>query len=351
MGEVLIDRLGEPGLLALIGLFGGALLGLAARLGRFCTLGAIEDALYGASTIRLRMWGVAIGTAIIGSFCLALFAGFDPTESFYLRAGWNPIAHAVGGLLFGYGMAMTGNCGYGALARLGGGDMRAFIVVLVMGVASYAALSGPLAPLRMTLFPTDLVDMGGPSGLAHMLGGADFALLLGVAIGVAVLLGSLAHRGFAEKYQTIFWGVVVGLAIVSGWAGTSWVAENGFEPTVIRSHTYAAPLGETLHYGMLGSAVGLSFGIGSVMGVIGGAVAGSLFKGHFRWEGCEDPRELRRQIGGAVLMGFGAAIAIGCSVGQGLSAISLLSLGAPITLIGIFGGAAIGLRHMIEGLA
>ena len=42
-------------------------LGLAARLGRFCTLGAIEDVLYGQSDHRLRMWGVAIGIAIIGS--------------------------------------------------------------------------------------------------------------------------------------------------------------------------------------------------------------------------------------------------------------------------------------------
>jgi hypothetical protein len=48
-----------------IGLAGGIVLGLAARLGRFCTLGAIEDYLYGGSDHRLRMWGVAIGTAML----------------------------------------------------------------------------------------------------------------------------------------------------------------------------------------------------------------------------------------------------------------------------------------------
>ncbi len=47
---------------ALVGLVGGVMLGLAARLGRFCTLGAIEDLLYGGSDQRLRMWALAIGS-------------------------------------------------------------------------------------------------------------------------------------------------------------------------------------------------------------------------------------------------------------------------------------------------
>ena len=62
--------LAEYQLVAVIGLVGGLLLGLAARLGRFCTLGVIEDALYGGSTVRLRMWGIAIGFAVLGSFGL-----------------------------------------------------------------------------------------------------------------------------------------------------------------------------------------------------------------------------------------------------------------------------------------
>ncbi len=59
----MIDRLGEPATLALIGFAGGVALGLAARIGRFCTLGAIEDVLYGGDGLRLRMWGMAIGVA------------------------------------------------------------------------------------------------------------------------------------------------------------------------------------------------------------------------------------------------------------------------------------------------
>jgi hypothetical protein len=94
----------------------------------------------------------------------------------------------------------------------------------------------------------------------------------------------------------------------------------------------------------------LSFGIGSVAGVWLGAFVGSLIKGHFRWEACEDPRELRRQIFGAAMMGVGAVVALGCSIGQGLSAFSLLAFSAPLTFAAIFVGARFGLTHLIEGL-
>ena len=92
------------------------------------------------------------------------------------------------------------------------------------------------------------------------------------------------------------------------------------------------------------------FGVGSVLGVVLGGAIGSLIQDGFRWEACEDPRELRRQIAGGVAMGLGAVLAAGCSVGQGLSALSLLSMTAPIVAASIWIGAWIGLRHLIVGL-
>ena len=108
-------------------------------------------------------------------------------------------------------------------------------------------------------------------------------------------------------------------------------------------------VGETILYAMYGSAINLKFGIGAVLGVLIGAFIGSLIKGHFRWEACEDPRELKRQILGASIMGVGAVISLGCSVGQGLTAFSTLSYSAPMTLLCIFLGARIGLFQLIEG--
>ena len=106
---------------------------------------------------------------------------------------------------------------------------------------------------------------------------------------------------------------------------------------------------KTLAWWMTGSVRPVSFAVGSVAGVWAGAFVGSLIKGHFRWEACEDPRELRRQIVGAALMGAGAVVAMGCTIGQGLSALSVLAYSAPVTMVAIFAGAAVGLRQLIVG--
>ncbi|EBA06084.1 YeeE/YedE family protein [Sagittula stellata] len=347
----MLELVGEHQLVALIGLGSGILLGLASRLGRFCTLGAIEDALYGGSTVRLRMWGIAIGLAIMGSFALMGSGLLVDAETYYLSIRWMPLASVVGGLVFGYGMALSGNCGYGAIARLGGGDLRSFVIVLVMGVSTFVVLSGPLAPLRDILFPQEPVTTEVPPGIAHQLAAmSGFSVpVIGMTIGALIMIGSGAAGAVWEKASRVLWAAAVGLAIVLAWAGTSWVAHRGFEGLPVVSHSFAAPLGDSILWWMIGSARPLSFAVGSVAGVWAGAFIGSLIKGHFRWEACEDPRELRRQIFGAALMGGGAVIALGCSIGQGLSAFSVLAFSAPVTFASIFAGAAFGLRQLIVG--
>ena len=348
----MLDFLGDGNAAAAVGLLGGIMLGLAARLGRFCTLGAIEDFFYGDNDLRLRMWGIAIGVAVIGSFALMGAGLLEARQTIYLGFEFAPIAAIVGGLMFGYGMALAGNCGYGALARLGGGDLRNFVIVLVMGLTSYATISGPLAYARVYLFPQDSGPVVTP-GIAHSLGAmtglAPWAV--GVAVGVIILIATILPARVRRDAPTLIWGTVVGLSVVTGWAGTQWIAANGFDGTPVVTHTFAAPLGEAMLWGMTASGQTLTFGIGSVAGVWCGAFIGSLIKGHFRWEACEDPRELRRQIIGAGIMGVGAVVAFGCSIGQGLSAMSVLAWSAPLTLVSILLGAWIGLRQLITGFA
>lgn len=346
----MLDILSDAGLVALVGMLGGIVLGLAARLGRFCTLGAIEDTLYGNNPLRLQMWGIAIAVAIIGTFSLSALGALDLSDTLYLAHSWNPLAHIIGGLMFGYGMALAGNCGFGALARLGGGDMRSFVIVLVMGLSAYIALGGPLSALRLQLFETS-VWAEETASLAQLIatGLGVSGNSVGIVIGLLLLSALLLSTNLRAAPKMLIWGTAVGLAVTSGWAGTAWVARHGFDATSVVSHTFSAPIGETMLYVMTSSGNAVSFGTGSVAGVLLGALLGSLIKGHFRWEACEDPRELRRQILGAAIMGPGAVIAVGCSIGQGMSAFSVLAISAPLTGIAIFAGAALGLRQLIVG--
>ena len=104
-----------------------------------------------------------------------------------------------------------------------------------------------------------------------------------------------------------------------------------------------------VQFTMLSGGDDLSFGLGSLVGVLIGSLAGSWFKQEFRWEACDDPRELRRQMGGAVCMGVGAVLAAGCSIGQGLSGLSTLSIVAPLVAAAIWFGCWLGLRGIMGG--
>lgn len=334
---------------AIFGLIGGAVLGLAARLGDFCTLGALESAAYGGDQRRLRLWGIVLGVAIVTTF-LAEAAGWaEPRQTFYHTIAWNPIASVLGGLIFGYGMAMAGNCGFGALVRFGGGDLRSLVVVVVIGIFAFATLSGPIAPVRVLLFPQE--PASATQGIAHWLAATTGlpALAYAAIAGFATLAWALAHQPLRERPGMIAWGAAAGLAVTFCLVATTWAWRESFGEIGVEGPSFTAPLGRTLIYFMTSTAGGISFSVGMVAGVLGGAFAGSVIRGRFRWEACEDPRELGRQVMGAALMGIGGTLALGCSIGQGVTAMATLAVSAPVTLAAIVAGGLIGLRQLIEG--
>jgi uncharacterized membrane protein YedE/YeeE len=334
---------------ALAGLVAGVVLGLSARLGDFCTLGALESALYGDDQRRLRLWGVVLAVAIFGTYLGSSLGFIDISGSIYHQIAWDPAASIFGGLLFGYGMAMAGNCGFGALVRFGGGDLRSLVVVVVMGVFAFVALSGPLAPLRIALFAQ--TDATGPQGIANAVQGLTGLppLLTAGAIALGLLAWALAHQGLRRSPRQLAWGVAAGLAVVWSFMATSWLASASFGEVQVEGLSFTAPLGRTLIWLMTSTAGGVSFSVGTVCGVLVGAFAGSLWRGLFRWEACEDPRELGRQVSGAAMMGVGGVVALGCSVGQGVSGFATLAWSGPVTLAAIGLGAVIGLRRLIGG--
>lgn len=335
-------------LAALIGLVAGVVLGLAARLGDFCTLGALESALYGGDQSRLRMWGVALATAILTVHLGDAVGVIALRSTIYHSIAWNPLASVMGGLLFGYGMALAGNCGFGALARFGGGDLRSLVVVVVMGIVSFMTLAGPLAPLRIMLFAQESTTQ--PQGILHSLSLIGLPpLFSAMAIALALAVWALSHKDLRARPRMIFWGAVVGLTVAGSFAGTSYLSDLSLQANSVEGPSLTAPMGRALIYLMTATAGGLSFSVGSVVGVVLGAFLGAIIRGWFRWEACDDPRELGRQIGGAALMGVGGIIAMGCTIGQGLSGFTALAWSGPVTLLAIAAGGRLGLAQLISG--
>ncbi len=345
-----MEALSAGAIAALGGFLGGLVLGFAARWGRFCTLTSIENAVLGSDLSGLRMWGLAIAVAIAGTYGLDHSGLIEIADSFYLSSPTSLLATISGGLLFGVGMALVGTCGFGTLARVGGGDLKSVVTFLVMGITAYATLRGATAYLRVGLFSgpeSRETTASFPHMLAPVIGVSanSIAYIVAAAIAVVCLLSS----GFRQESRKIVTGALVGLTIAWGWFVSGVLAADDFDPYPLESYTFSAPLGDTLIYFMTMSGASLKFGIGAVVGVVLGAAITSLTQSHFRWEACDDAREMRRQILGGFLMGFGGVTALGCTIGQGLSAASALAWSAPLALASIFIGAWFGLHYLVSG--
>ncbi|MBB4395800.1 YeeE/YedE family protein [Bradyrhizobium sp. ERR14] len=334
------------------GLAAGAVLGVAGRAGRFCTLAMLEDAFFGSDFRRLKSFALAAAVALLATQVLAAFGIVDLSRSIYLTASIGLGGAIIGGLMFGVGMALVGTCGFGTLVRVGGGDLRAIVVFLVLGLSALATMRGITGMLRLMLIePLSLrLPEGSTQTLTSLLGaGSTMRAILVVAMSAALAFWALADGRLIRSPRLLASGIAVGAAIAFGWFATGWLADDEFDPVRVSSLSFVAPLGDAILYVATFSGARLNFGIGSVAGVVAGSFAAAMLARGFRWEACDDARELKRHMIGALLMGIGGIMSMGCTIGQGLSALSTLAVSAPVTMVAIACGARLGLEFTMTG--
>lgn len=340
-------------LLLIGGFLCGLLAGAAARYGRLCSMGAVEDAVVANDWRAARAWLLAIAVAVATTEVASSYGAFDLRESVYATQRLDWVGTLLGGLMFGFGMALAGTCSFGLLVRAGTGDLRAVVTAAVVGISAFAATAGMLAPLRSALLGIAAIDLGGPHSallgqLATTKWGPRAADVLTTVSVVLLAVVALTNRALLKRRRLIVAAVGMGLAVTMGWIITGRVIAN-LEEARLESLSFVAPTGRLMLELMGQSTQYGTFGAASVLGVIVGSLAVSFAKDEIRWEAFDDPREMRRHLLGALLMGVGGVLARGCTVGQGLTAASALSLSAPIAFLGIVIGARAGLMLLLEG--
>jgi hypothetical protein len=309
------------------------------------------------------MWGMAIGVAMIGFNGMVALGWIEAAQSIYAAPALIWLSNVLGGLLFGFGMVLASGCGSKTLVRVGGGNLKSLVVVVVMAVAAYATMRGMVAVARVAT--VDKVAFTLPAGqdlpslLAHATGASKplLALLLGGGIGLA-LLGWAMARPEGRSGEALLAGLGIGAVIVGMW----WVSGRlGFvpehpqtlEPSFLATNSrrmeslsFVAPVAYTMDWLILFSDTSrvLTVAIVTTLGVVLGSAAVALATGSFRWEGFRGTEDTALHLVGAVLMGMGGVTAMGCTVGQGLSGVSTLALGSFIALAGILGGGVLGVR-------
>lgn len=343
-------------LLAVFGL--AVIMGAVVNKTNFCTMGAVSDWVNMDDTGRLRAWLLAAAVALLGVTLLETMgkatigtATFPP----YRSANFAWLRYILGGLLFGIGMTLASGCGNKTLVRIGGGNLKSLIVLVIAGGCAYAML---WTNLYDTLFgamvSATTINLAGHGFSTQALGDLTGIgnTIAGGLVAVAVIAYVFASKEFRENRDNLLAGVVIGLIVVAGWyitggaMGAEWKEYADFADTKplrveTQSFTFISAMGDGARYAMNPQDTSLiNFGIVALLGVIVGSLLWALVSRGFRIEWFVSGSDFVNHAIGAVLMGIGGVLAMGCTVGQAITGVSTLALGSILTFIAIVAGAA-----------
>lgn len=270
----------------------------------------------------MRAWMLAAGVAMLGTQALSI-AGIVRLEDPAVPIPWAAIV--AGGIMFGYGMALSGGCINRALVRLGAGSFKSLVIVAVTALTAAAVQMGVGVSV-----PAIASDMAAPLqwGLALLCGGG-------------LVVAALADSWFRQGWRDVLGAAVIGLAVAATWLATTWLSD----PTAVN---FVQSAGDLITFGP-GRGPGRLLGMALLIGVPAGAFLAAAATHNLAWETFTDKREAVRNVVGGILMGAGGILAWGCTFGQGLSGLAMLGVTAPVAVLAMIFGCLWGIRAFEAG--
>lgn len=333
----------------------GIIFGAVVNKTNFCTMGAVSDWVNMGNKGRLRAWFLAIGIAILVTQVLQFKGIIDLSEAIYLTPNFGWLGSLSGGLLFGVGMTLASGCANRTLVRVGGGNLKSLVVMIVIGLTAYMTMRGLLSSFRMNVIEAsniNLADYGfANQGIDTFISralGLDRPVLVRGVVAIAVAAGliifALKGNELRRSFDNLLAGISIGLIIPAGWYITGVIGFDDFEPLRLESYTFTGPTGDSLMYLQTFSGSTISFGVAAVFGVILGSFLYAIMTGRFRLETFISRNDMIRHLLGGLFMGFGGVLALGCTIGQGVTGMSTLALGSLLVLISIIFGCALTMK-------
>jgi uncharacterized protein len=350
-------------------LLSGILFGIVLQRSRFCFYCILGD-------FFLRNNGkplIGIITALlVGGICYQILfsswisdpsAGYLPPEAHIGPAGWHLL---VGGLIFGWGMVLSGSCISAHLYRIGEGSVLA-------PVALAGTIPGFILAYMFwnTLYLRTIISapvIWYPSELGYT---AAFLIQNILLLGLLILLiikfpgpevpdePAIARNSLRYILKKVF---------KLRWP--SWVGGIGVGLIGVFYYFRVEPLGVTAEIGRLSRITGekagltpdtllgfdkfsgcipsdISLMISSngifVVALVAGALISGLAAGKFHIR-MAPVRKFIFALAGGVLLGFGAMISLGCTIGTTLSGIMAYAASGWIFTFGMIGGVWSGLK-------
>ena len=348
------------------------ILGAVANRTNFCTMGGVSDWINFGDKNRLRSWILAMAVAILGIGLLeylgmvdmSLTTSNDTSNPPYRTPVFVWLRNLVGGLLFGIGMTLASGCGHKTLVNLGRGNMKSVIVMIVMSIAAsvmiftsfdYLVFLQWMMPLSIdfTNYGVSGQDLGSVIiGITGLEAKPLVWLLAALVVGLATLAWVLKAADFRANRELLPGGLIIGLLVVVLWyltagsTGQALLEELDFmdqRPYAAgaQSFSFISPSAHITQYIYQGFAPAfLTFGIVVLVGVAVGSFIYALITRKLRIEWFASWNDFFNHVTGAILMGIGGILGMGCTIGQGITGVATLALGSFLTLIAIIAGSA-----------
>jgi uncharacterized membrane protein YedE/YeeE len=359
----------------LYGFIIAVIMGALVNKTNFCTMGAVSDWVNMGDTGRFRAWLFAIAIAMGGLIILESsgLVNLDGMELKDLRppyrmANFEWLRYILGGVMFGIGMTLASGCANKTLIRVGGGNLKSVVVLIVASFFAYLMAKtnfyGVVFYSWMNPLAVDLAKYGvggqDVGRLAVGLAGAENAInIRAISGGIFVLLLMIyvwKSEDFRKRLDNIIGGAVVGLCIVAAWyltageLGAEWLDNTSFMDVPPRgvgaqSLTFTSPMADTFDYALhVSNTTFVTFGVMALAGVIVGSLLYSVIFRKFRFEWFQSGKDFLSHVIGGMLMGIGGVLALGCTIGQGVTGFSTMAVGSFMAFASIVFGSALTMK-------
>ena len=318
----------------LTGLLCGLLLGFVMQRGRFCLTGGFRDMYIAKDNRMFYALLVAIAVQAVGVYALISAGVFE-----YNAGTFSPIAVIVGAFIFGIGIILAGGCATGTWYRAGEGLIGSWIALATYMLMAAMMRTGPLAGVteQFTGVQFENNSMAATFNVSPWVLIIPFVALVATIVytqlkkpkvkipGLKPKKTGLAHILFEKRWNPFVTAVLIGLIATLAWplsAATGRIFGLGV----------TTPSANILQFLVTGNVDFINWGVYLVLGVFLGSLFAAKMSGEFRFR-MPDVKTGINSAGGGLLMGFGASLAGGCSIGNGLVMTAMMTWSGWVSLL------------------
>ncbi len=332
----------------IMGLLTGALFGFVLFKVGAVRYSRVEGLLLLRDLKIMKFAFIAIATTSI-IYGLADIFGFAESTNLIPRImPYMGIAHFVGGVLFGIGMASAGFCPGTCFARVGAGKLVALagVIGVILGILIYAGIKPTLVDIgilgtkeKLTLYGL----LGLPYGVLALAWGALFIVFAVVADWLDPAKKYYQEEEYSNPITAIIkgewhWaisGILAGLIIAWATAQGEYLGFSGGALALVGwiAHLIGQPLSIVPKISPT-----IIWHAGLILGVIPGALLAALISGKLKFDVVPPPFakaitpipwvRIGIAFGAGLLIALGAMIGGGCTTGAFISAYPTLSIGS-----------------------